>query len=106
MFRHKEVDRQPSKKQTKNGGKGSVAPKIEHIFEEETLKRERCARRDAWEMTKLSTSSRQRTKPHSTRRQKFGHFQRHLRQNPEERQFVVDFWSINADAELERSELC
>ena len=37
----------------------------------------------------MSIVSKERTKPHSTRLQKFGHYQRHLRRNPR-RELVVD----------------
>ena len=58
------------------------APKLEDRTQEETLKQERCGRRVAWKMAKVSTSSMKWTKPHSIRPQKFGVHRRHLQRNP------------------------
>ena len=77
------------------------APKVEDGTQEEILQRERCGRSEAWDW---ATSSITRMRPRSSRRPKFGHYQHHLRRN-RGKTLCCKFWSVNAHAKQERSEL-
>ena len=66
------------------------AMKFEDRSQEETERQQRCARSKAGNLAKHFTSSKKKTKLHSTRLQKSA-YSRLLQQNePEEKEFVVD----------------
>ena len=119
VFRHKEVGSQPDEKPKNSGGKGSVsllksskqlgcaAPMLPNL--RTNLRKKPCNKNDAaaekhekWR--NMFISSKKRTKPHSPRLQKFGHYQRHLRRNLVKR-ICGRLQSIDAHVEQERSEL-
>ena len=67
--------------------RGPCAPKFEERSHEETLIQERCARKAAWDLAKIFTSSRTRTKLRSILLLKKGML---APTSPEEREFVLD----------------
>ena len=73
------------------------APKFEGPSQEETLRQERCARRDASELTK--------SVQHSSRLRMFGVFLRHPQKKTKGKRIGCRFWTINAHDEQERPEL-
>ena len=59
--------------------RGPYAPNVKRELTKKTLPQERYAAGMHGKCRTMSTSSKRRTKPHSTRLQKFGHYQRRLR---------------------------
>ena len=81
------------------------AVKFEDRSQEETERQERCARGKAWNLAKIFTSSKKRTKPHSIRLPKRGECRPHPPQNLGKR-VCGGFWSWYAYGQRERPQLC
>ena len=66
------------------------AMKFEDRSHEETERQQRCARSKAWNLAKTYTSSKKKTRLHSTFPRRNGYSRLRQQKEPEEREFVVD----------------